>query len=86
MQIQHLIRDNATESKAWKTLCCGKGETVVDCFGGSGTAIFAAEETARTAAVMEVDPTYCAKILQRWEILTGDKPKLEKSHGNAPLL
>jgi len=45
-----------------------EGETVIDCFNGSGTTIAAAECTNRRAFTTELDPTYCAVTLER---LTG---------------
>lgn len=45
-----------------------EGENVIECFGGSGTTIAAAECINRRAFATELDPTYCAVILER---LTG---------------
>lgn len=49
------------------------GMVVLDAFGGSGTTIIAAEETGRSARVMEIDPHYCDVIIDRWEEYTGRK-------------
>jgi DNA modification methylase len=46
-------------------------EHVLDLFGGSGSTLIAAEQTNRTAFVMEIDPLYCDVIVQRWEQFTG---------------
>lgn len=52
------------------------GENVLDLFGGSGTAIIAAEQNGRTAFVMERDPKFCDVIIDRYEAFTGDKAVL----------
>lgn len=49
------------------------GDIVLDCFGGSGSTLIAAEQTGRCARVIEIDPVYASVILQRWEALTGQK-------------
>jgi DNA modification methylase len=49
---------------------------VLDLFGGSGSTLIAAEQTNRTAYLMELDPKYCDVIVQRWENLTGQKAEL----------
>ena len=43
-----------------------RGETILDTFAGSGTAIIAAEQTDRTAFCMEIEPRYCDIIRKRW--------------------
>jgi site-specific DNA-methyltransferase (adenine-specific) len=57
---------------------CKKGGTVLDPFGGSGTALVAAEQTGRTAALLELDPRYCDVIVSRYEKLTGQKAECHK--------
>lgn len=52
-----------------------KNEIVVDCFGGSGTTLIAAEQMKRRCYMMELDPQYCDVIIKRWEKLTGEKAK-----------
>lgn len=42
-----------------------RGEIVLDCFGGSGSTMLAAEETGRRARLVELDPAYCDVIIQR---------------------
>jgi DNA modification methylase len=49
-------------------------DTVLDPFGGSGTTLMAAESTRRHAALLELDPSYCDVILQRWRDATGKEP------------
>jgi len=50
-----------------------RGENVLDLFGGSGSTLIAAEQTGRTAFLMELDPLYCDVIVTRWEQFTGKK-------------
>ena len=49
--------------------CSGRGEIVLDLFGGSGSTLIAAEKTGRIARLCELDPVYCDRILARWEML-----------------
>ena len=49
---------------------------VLDLFGGSGSTLIGAEQTGRTAYLMELDPKYCGVIVQRWENFTGKKAVL----------
>ena len=50
----------------------GRGEIVLDLFGGSGSTLIAAEKTARRAFLVELDPIYCDRILARWEQFAKD--------------
>lgn len=45
-----------------------RGGTVADYFAGSGTTLVACETTGRVGYAMELEPAYCAVILER---LTG---------------
>ena len=56
--------------------CSRRGEIVLDCFGGSGSTLIAAEKTGRNARVIEYDPLYCDTIIRRWEKLTGKRATL----------
>jgi DNA modification methylase len=47
------------------------GDNVLDLFGGSGSTLIAAEQTGRTALLMELDALYCDVIVTRWEQFTG---------------
>lgn len=47
------------------------GDTVLDCFGGSGTTLIAAEKAGRYARLMELDPKYVDVIVRRWQGWTG---------------
>jgi DNA methylase len=51
--------------------CSRRGQIVLDCFGGSGTTLIAAEKAGRQARLIEFDPTYCDQILHRFERTTG---------------
>lgn len=56
--------------------CSKRGEIVIDCFGGSGTTLLAAEKTGRKARLMEYDSLYCDTIISRWQNYTGKQAKL----------
>lgn len=56
--------------------CSNPRDIVLDCFGGSGSTLIAAERTGRTAAIIELSPEYCDVILARWENETGKKAQL----------
>lgn len=49
---------------------------VLDLFGGSGSTLIGAEQTGRSAFLMELDPKYCDVIVKRWENFTGKKAVL----------
>jgi DNA modification methylase len=51
------------------------GDTVYDCFGGSGSTLIAAEQTRRRCLMIELDPDYCQTIITRFEKLTGHRAK-----------
>ncbi|MHB1126870.1 MAG: DNA methyltransferase [Bacillota bacterium] len=57
------------------------GEIVLDTFAGSGFTLIAAEQTDRTAYLMEIDPVYCDVIVKRWEEFTGKKAALKEAGG-----
>lgn len=56
--------------------CSNPRDIVLDCFGGSGSTLIAAERTGRNAAIIELSPEYCDLILARWEHETGKKAEL----------
>lgn len=56
----------------------GKGDLVLDSFGGSGSTMVACEKSGRTAYSMELDPVYCDVIVKRYEDLTGEPAELVK--------
>jgi DNA modification methylase len=47
--------------------CSNRGGIVLDCFGGSGSTLIAAEKTKRTSRLIELDPLYCDTIVRRFE-------------------
>lgn len=59
-----------------------KGDVVIDLFGGSGTTLIASEETKRRCRMMELDPKYVDVIINRWEMLTGEKAVLLNDSGS----
>jgi len=56
--------------------CSQQGEIVLDCFGGSGSTILAAERSKRKAYLIEYEPKYCDVALYRFEAMTGVQAKL----------
>jgi len=52
-------------------------EVCLDGFGGSGSTLIAAEQTGRTAYLMEIDCLYVQVILERWMSFTGEQAVLE---------
>ena len=51
----------------------GRGDIVLDLFGGSGSTLIAAEKTGRKAYLCELDPHYCDIILSRYEAYAKDE-------------
>jgi DNA modification methylase len=51
--------------------CSGRGDIVLDCFGGSGTTLIAAEKTGRRAYLVEIDPAYVDVTIERYQKVTG---------------
>ena len=51
----------------------GRGDIVLDFFGGSGSTLIAAEKTGRRAFLCELDAVYCDRILTRWEAWAKDE-------------
>jgi DNA modification methylase len=49
------------------------GDAVYEPFSGSGTALIAAEKTARRCLAMELDPHYVQTAIDRWERYTGER-------------
>ncbi|MEM7523591.1 MAG: DNA methyltransferase [Pseudomonadota bacterium] len=54
----------------------GRGDILLDLFGGSGSTLIAAAKTGRCGYLCEFDPTYCDGILARWSAWAHDDPKL----------
>jgi DNA modification methylase len=53
--------------------CSKRGGIILDCFGGSGTTLVAAEQTGRLGYVMEIDPLYVDVIIRRYQQITGNE-------------
>lgn len=49
-----------------------RGDLILDPFGGSGTTLMAAEQTGRTAYLMEIEPKYVDTIVARYQAATGE--------------
>ena len=56
-----------------------KNDIVLDCFGGSGSTLLAAERCKRRARLIEINPRYVDVTIWRWEKETGKKAKLIKN-------
>jgi DNA modification methylase len=50
-----------------------RGDIVLDCFGGSGSTLLAAEKTGRKARLIELDPLYVDVAIRRWQAMTGQE-------------
>ncbi|MER8743090.1 site-specific DNA-methyltransferase [Mesorhizobium sp. M1004] len=53
--------------------CSGRGDIILDIFGGSGSTLIAAEKTGRRGFLCELDPIYCERIIRRWEVYAKDE-------------
>ncbi len=49
------------------------GELVIDPFLGSGSTLFACEQTGRACVGGEISPQFCKEIIERWQGETGGK-------------
>lgn len=56
------------------------GNIVLDCFGGSGSTLIAADRSGRCARLIELDQHYCDVIIRRWQKHSG-KPAILASTG-----
>jgi DNA modification methylase len=56
---------------------CPSSGAVLDPFGGSGTALIAAEQSGRRAYLLELDPIYCDVIVERFVQFVGFQEKVE---------
>jgi len=52
------------------------GENILDCFGGSGTTLIAAEKTDRNALLCELSPGYVDVAVERFNALGGEQARL----------
>ena len=55
-----------------------RGDLVLDTFLGSGASLIAAERTGRRFRGMDIDPLYVDLVVERWRLLTGGKPRLQR--------
>lgn len=53
----------------------GESWTVLDPYAGSGPVLLACERQGHTCIAGELEPMYCAVILERWSEMTGEEPK-----------
>ena len=53
-----------------------ENNSIIDCFGGSGSTLIACEQLNRKCYMMELDPHYVDVIIERWENFTGERAKL----------
>ncbi len=51
------------------------GDVVYDPFGGSGSTLIACEHVGRKCVMLELDTSYCEKIVERWEKVSNCKAK-----------
>jgi hypothetical protein len=51
--------------------CSHRNGVILDCFGGSGTTLIAAEKAGRRARLIELDPRYVDVTIRRWQNVTG---------------
>lgn len=56
-----------------------KNDIVLDCFGGSGSTLLAAERCKRRARLIEISPRYVDVSIYSWEKETGKTAKLVKN-------
>ncbi len=59
--------------EAYIESCTDEDEIVYEPFGGSGSTLIAAEKTNRRCFIMEIEPSYCGIIIERWERFTSLK-------------
>lgn len=57
----------------YRTYAAQPGTVVYEPFGGSGSALIAAEQMELTAHVMDIEPRYVQLIVDRWEAFTEKK-------------
>ena len=53
-----------------------ENDSILDCFGGSGSTLIACEQLNRKCYMAELDPRYVSVIVQRWLNLTGRKDEI----------
>ena len=53
--------------------CSARGDSVIDCFLGSGSTLLACEQSGRICYGMELDPLYVDTAIRRWQQQSGKK-------------
>ena len=71
------VKPVAMIADAIKDVSSRKG-IVLDLFGGSGSTLIAAHKTGRRAYICELDPVYCDRIVQRWQVYAKDDAVLDR--------
>lgn len=58
----------------WKILqdFTKENETIIDCFGWSGSTLIACEQLNRKCFMLELDPRYCEVIIKRFHNINPD--------------
>ena len=64
----------------------GRGDIVLDVFGGSGSTLISAEKTARRAYLCEFGEIYCDRIIARRETYAKDESELVSATGQAKVV
>jgi DNA modification methylase len=59
----------------------GRGDIVLDLFGGSGSTLIAAHKTGRRAYLCEFDPLYCDRIIARFEAFAHEDAEFVENIG-----
>lgn len=62
--------------------CSKQGDIVLDLFAGSGSTLIACEQIGRKCYTLEMEPTFCDLIINRYQKMTGKQAVLlENSYG-----
>jgi DNA modification methylase len=77
MNIVHPTQKKVEMIEFYVEISSNENEILIDLFGGSGSTLIACEKTNRKCFMMELDPHYCAVILDRWQKFTGKKAHRE---------
>jgi DNA modification methylase len=56
-----------------------RGEIILEPFGGSGSTLIACEKTGRLCRAIELDPLYVDVIVRRYQEVTGQRVRLDRS-------
>ena len=59
--------------------CSRRNGNILDCCGGSGTTLIAAEKTGRVCYLMEIDPHYVDVAIERFQKIFGIEAIHEES-------